>query len=233
MSMTDNQFEQLLATAIQEYGGDYIEVPEEMYKPHRFTRSFEKRMRQILRKKRGIRPSSKRIPLRMLIAIIVTAIIAGSATALSVSAIREAIWGFITEVYETFTNVRAEQDENVPVMLEEIYEVTWVPEGFVVAKETYTYNTNQIEFENGKEYIILRQTTISNYNVNYDTESVAIEGATNGMSRCFWIVQDESKIFVWEKDNYIFELTISFNGDDETAQKVAIAIAKRVEKVEH
>ena len=135
MSMTDSQFEQLLATAIQEYGGDYIEVPEEMYKPHRFTRSFEKRMRQILRKKRGIRPSSKRIPLRMLIAIIVTAILAGSATALSVSAIREAIWGFITEVYETFTNVRAEQDENVPVMLEEIYEVTWVPEGFEMVQE--------------------------------------------------------------------------------------------------
>ena len=51
--MTDKRFEELLAEAITEYGGAYIDVPEEMKKPHRFTRSFEKRMQQLIAKERG------------------------------------------------------------------------------------------------------------------------------------------------------------------------------------
>ena len=127
--MTENQSDELRRAAIQEYGGEYIEIPEKMRKPHHFSRSFERHMQKLIRQA-GIQVKHRRLPLRQLIAIMIAAVMVLSAAAMSVSAVSDVIIGFITEVYETFTGVRAEPSEDAPETLEEIYEVTWVPEGY-------------------------------------------------------------------------------------------------------
>lgn len=226
--MTDSQFEELLAEAIQEYGGDYIEVPEEMWKPHRFSRTFEKRMRRILWKERGIRPPRKRIPLRMLVAVIVTAIIAVSATALTVSAFREAIIGFIMDVYETFTNVRAETDEEEPETLEEIYEVTWVPEGFELMEDELAGYCHFMLYQDGENFIFFKQFSLSDYISNYDTENAEIQEVKIGSIDGLWITGEDIMILVWRSDDYAYEIFVEHiqRVDENDVYKMAESVKK-------
>lgn len=228
--MTDSQFEELLSETIQKYGGDYIEIPEEMWKPHRFSRAFEKRMRQLLWKERGIRPAQKRIPMRMLITVIITAIMAVSVAALSVSAFREAIIGFITDIYSTFTNVKAETDENAVESLEEIYEVTWVPDGFELVMDDLSLGMHQMEYRREDEYIWFKQIAVEEYNVNYDTEQTDMEYIKIDDMEGFWI--SDAQLLVWRNEKYVFELNVSINENGRLSQNVALSVQKNVKKVE-
>lgn len=228
--MTDSQFEKLLSETIQKYGGDYIEIPKEMWKPHRFSITFEKRMRQLLWKERGIRPTQKRIPLRMLIIVIITAILTASAAALSVSAFREAIVGFITDIYNTFTNVQAETDENAAETLEEIYEVTWVPDGFELVMDDLTPGMHRVDYRNDEDYICFKQFLTANYSANYDIERSDMEYISIYSMDGFWI--PETQVLVWKNDNYVFEIILSIESEQQNARNAAVLIAKSVQKVE-
>ena len=228
--MTDSQFEELLSETIQKFGGDYIEIPEEMWKPHRFSRTFEKRMRQLLWKERGIRPAQKRIPLRMLITVIITAIVAVSVAALSVSAFWKEIVGFVTDVYNTFTNVQAETDENAADTLEEIYEVTWVPDGFELVMDDLSDSMHQMEYRKGEDYIWFRQFILENYSVNYDTEHTEIEQVEICSMDGFWI--SETQVLVWKNEEYVFEIIVSIDLEQHDAHDVAVSAAESVQKVE-
>ena len=205
--MTENQFDELLKAAIQEYGGEYIEIPEEMRKPHHFSRSFERRMQKIVRQA-GIQVKHRRLPLRQLIAIIIAAVMVLSAAAMSVSAVRDVIIGFITEVYETFTGVRAEPSEDAPETLEEIYEVTWVPEGYELIEDIREsgYRTQRFENATTNSVIIFDQYPVSRYSANYDTENAEFKNVLvngeNGMA----IEWDDEYELIWKKSNYVLEL---------------------------
>lgn len=231
MRMTDKRFEELLAEAITEYGGAYIDVPEKMKKSHRFTRSFEKRMQQLIAKERGIRPPRKRLSLRMLIVVIVTAVIAASSV-MTVSAFREAIIGFITEVYEKFTNVQAEPDEDAPDTLEEIYEVTWVPEGFELVEDEILDVQHKMRFMNYNRFIAFTQFSVSDYSANYDTEKALVSPIKIADCDGFWIVDEETNVLVWESNTYVFEIVLSLDCPQQDRWLIAQNIAKSVKKAE-
>lgn len=226
--MTDSRFEELLAEAIQEYGGDYIEVPEEMWKPHRFSRAFKKRMRKILQKERETYLPRKRIPLRLLIAVIVTAIIAVSAAAATVGALREAILGFITNGQDMFANIRADVDMDAPETLETLYEMTWVPEGYEVVEEVSLDTWHYIYYENGEDYIRFGQWTLGGYNTNYDNEGLEIVDARIGSYDGLWMKGNGDAAFVWKMDDYIFEIIAVDDRhiDEETVRKMVESVKK-------
>lgn len=229
--MTENQFDELLKAAIQEYGGEYIEIPEEMRKPHHFSRSFERRMQKLIRQA-GIQVKHRRLPLRQLIAIIIAAVMVLSAAAMSVSAVRDVIIGFITEVYETFTGVRAEPSEDAPETLEEIYEVTWVPEGYEL-QESYTDSKKmQMEYGNGNNCILFMQETISSFCKNYDTQGIEMN-SINILGKCgFRIEYDDGDIIVWNDEKYVYELTFVLVEKDDMNENIELKIANSVKKAE-
>lgn len=207
--MTENQFDELLKAAIQEYGGEYIEIPEKMRKPHHFSRSFERRMQKLIRQA-GIQVKHRRLPLRQLIAIIIAAVMVLSAAAMSVSAVRDVIIGFITEVYETFTGVRAEPSEDAPETLEEIYEVTWVPEGYILS-EANNSSKNQCELFVNHEfnsYISFDQYLLSKYSANIDNENSEWNSIMIGGNHGAIIERADGYEIAWNNGKYVFEISI-------------------------
>ena len=229
--MTENQFDELLKAAIQEYGGEYIEIPEEMRKPHHFSRSFERRMQKLIRQA-GIQVKHRRLPLRQLIAIIIAAVMVLSAAAMSVSAVRDVIIGFITEVYETFTGVRAEPSEDAPETLEEIYEVTWVPEGFTLTSKYCDAKYRVTRFENQGKNIVLRQTIVSAYVENYDEEEAEMQAVVVGDSTGFEIQYSYEDIIVWNDEDYVMELIFMYTPTDSINENDRRKVAESVEKIE-
>ena len=78
----------------------------------------------------------------------------------------------------------------------------------------------------------MKQTPVSDYDMNYDTESVDVEKIEDDLLEGFWIIQDIGEILVWRENDYIFELTIYMNSDVELSKTTAILVAKSVRKVE-
>ncbi len=229
--MTENQFDELLKAAIQEYGGEYIEIPEEMRKPHHFSRSFERRMQKLIRQA-GIQVKHRRLPLRQLIAIIIAAVMVLSAAAMSVSAVRDVIIGFITEVYETFTGVRAEPSEDAPETLEEIYEVTWLPEGYELISEYNNGQYRQLRYEKENARIIFYQTTEDSYTSNYDTEEADIVSVMVGETYGFEIEYNDECVIVWQEDGFVFSVNFIYSQEGKINQNEMKNVANSVKKVE-
>ncbi len=235
--MTDSRFEELLAEAIQEYGGDYIEVPEEMWKPHRFSRAFEKRMRKILQKERrthqqerGTYLPRRRIPLRLLIAVLVSFLVAIAAVT-TVGAFREAIVGFVVNEQDVFANIRADADVDAPETLETLYEMTWVPEGYEVTKEVHLDILNYVHYENNEDdYISFSQSTLVDFIANYDNENLDIVDARIGSYDGLWMKGDSDAIFVWKMDDYIFEIIAV--GDRHIDEEVVHKMVESVKKAD-
>lgn len=228
----EHRFEELLSEAIQMYGRVYIKIPAGKRRLHRFPEAFEEQIRDLFPEEHSIHPVRRRMPLRMLITVIIAAILAVSATALTVGAFRDAIIGFITQVYETFTNVQAEADTSAPDTLAEIYEVTWLPEGFEQTEDTVSTFSHHTLFVDGTDYIHFLQYIPSKYSSNYDTENADAESFGVGDLEGFWISQDDGNVFVWKNEYYIFEIATSMELD-ETVKEQIVLMAESVEKVEN
>ncbi|EQB21591.1 hypothetical protein UNSWDHB_1091 [Dehalobacter sp. UNSWDHB] len=72
-----------------------------------FSPEFERKMKALIRQSKNNKSVSRRH--RKLVAILVAAIILLFGSAMSVSAVRETVFKFITEVYEKYTQVSFEK----------------------------------------------------------------------------------------------------------------------------
>ena len=136
----------------------------------------------------------------------------------------------LSDVYNTFTNVQAETDENAADTLEEIYEVTWVPDGFELVMDDLSDSMHQMEYRKGEDYIWFRQFILENYSVNYDTEHTEIEQVEICSMDGFWI--SETQVLVWKNEEYVFEIIVSIDLEQHDAHDVAVSAAESVQKVE-
>jgi hypothetical protein len=106
---------------------------------HEFSKRFERRMGKLIRRSKTGSPVGAIAFLRRHMVAFVAAIIILFASAMSVSAVRAAVFEFITEVYEKFTHIffnesRSSQDAADGFA---IYEPAYIPEGFkLVNKNT-------------------------------------------------------------------------------------------------
>ncbi len=82
-------------------------LPSEDNIDHMFSPEFERKMKALIRQSKNNKSVSRRH--RKLVAILVAAIILLFGSAMSVSAVRETVFKFITEVYEKYTQVSFEK----------------------------------------------------------------------------------------------------------------------------
>lgn len=230
--MTENQFEELLKRSIKTYGAGYIEIPEEMWKPHTFSKKFERRMQRLIRREQSFYFPLVRTPLRRVITILVTALVALTVMAMSVSAIRNAVIGFISDVFDTHTEVWVDSDEQAPETLEELYEITEIPEGFQLAYADVTDNMNESIYVNGKNYFYFRQYTKWSYIVNQDTENDDMQQITVNGCKGFLIDYKNGYCLTWDEGEYVFVIEVVLSEKDILNKESVELMANSVRKVE-
>lgn len=230
--MTESQFEELLKQSIKTYGGSYIEVPEEMWKPHTFSKRFERRMQRLIQREKSFYFPLVRTPLRRVITILVTALVAISVMAMSVSAIRNAVIGFISDVFDTHTKVYVDSALQAPETLEELYEITELPEGFELEWMDITDSRNESVYTNGNSYIFFTQHTKWNYTANYNTENDDMQQVTVNGNNGFIIERGDEYNLIWDDGDYVFLIEVTLAESDLLDKKAIESIANSVQKVE-
>lgn len=227
--MTERQFDVFLENTIKNFGEDYIDFSEETIIQHTFSKRFERKMARLIRQQKSFYFPMIRTPIRRTVTIMVTVIIILSTTVISVSALREAFIRFITEIFDTHTEVQTIQDDTAPGSFEDIYAITNIPDGFeVVFKNDNITEAPALitEYRNSQQYIIFSQYIKPRYDVNVNTEGYEMVRIDVNGNEGFMIDMVDNYYIAWDNGDYIFEI------DSNISKDILINMAKSVQKIE-
>lgn len=227
--MTDKQFDLFLENTIKNFGEDYIDFSEETIIQHTFSKRFERKMARLIRQQKSFYFPIIRTPIRRTVTIMITVIIILSTTVISVSALREAFIRFMTEIFDTHTEVQAIQDDTAPESFEDIYVITNIPDGFEIVFQNDNIEETPVlmtEYRNGQQRIIFSQYIKSRYDVNVNTEGYEMVRIDINGNEGFIVDMVDDYYIAWDNGDYIFEI------DSNVGKDVLINMAKSVQKVE-
>ena len=227
--MTDKQFDVFLENTIKNFGEDYIEFSEETIIQHTFSKRFERKMSRLIRQQKSFYFPMIRTPIRRTVTIMVTVIIILSTTVISVSALREAFIRFITEIFDTHTEVQVISDDTAPESFEDIYAITNIPDGFEIIFRNDNIDGTPVlmtEYRNGQQRIIFSQYIKSRYDVNVNTEGYEMERIDINGNEGFIINMVDDYYIAWDNGDYIFEVV------GNVGENTLIDVVNSVQKVE-
>ena len=189
---------------------DYMSSLEERYgREHIFGNKHNKEMAKLIKRQR--RPYFKLISTAgRRAACIIVAFIVMSASALSVKAIREAFFDFITSIFSDHNVVTTESgtDKGYPTNIEEEYYISELPDGFEEMDKGKTDNSIDISYFRNDEYVFFTQYTKTAYEQTYDNERSEFNEYMDSDGKQYMVITNKSGItYIWDNGRYIFEVT--------------------------
>jgi len=154
----------------------------------------------------------------------VAAIILLFGSAMSVSAVRETVFKFITEIYEKYTQVSFEKLQPSQGTNEDftVYVPNRIPAGFELINE----NLNGmviLEYEKGNDFLSYEQKRLDKVSLHINTEGIELEELVfNGLPARYYSNHGMQTLF-WYDDNYMYMISSTLNKD------TVFDIAKSVE----
>ncbi|MBR1662994.1 MAG: DUF4367 domain-containing protein [Ruminococcus sp.] len=204
-----NAMEEVLAEEFAEYIND---LP--LYTEHQFSERHNRKMNKLIKRQRKpyfsmISTAGRRA------ACVIVAFVVLSASALSVRAIREAFFDFITSIFSDHSVVTVESgtDSGYPETIEEEYYISALPEGFEKAGDERTGNSIDISYFRENDYILFTQYTKSCYEQNYDNEYTEYKEHIDGDEKYLVIENEYDTTYIWDTGKYIFTIQSNLNKD--------------------
>lgn len=137
---------------------------------------------------------------------------------------------FLRREHSDNTELLAANVEGAPAVLEEIYHITAVPEGYVCTSDNFSpVNHTQIyTYKNTDVTFMFHQTVKSEYNAHYDDEGFYLEETKLGDYPAIYCDYSEDdlicSLIVWDNGDYIFELIGLFSENDLRALAESVQI---------
>ncbi len=168
-----------------------------------YSRRHIKNMARIVNGKQIKKPLN-----RKMIAILVAAailLLAGCAIIY-----RNEIREFITDIRERFVKVSFSEGENESQNIEEIYELTYVPEGYVLTEESITRMGIQYKFTNEEgESIKFIQQPLDSSSFSVDIEHGDYEIINIGEYGIYYRQINTGYCYIWNDGKYAMQLYVS------------------------
>ena len=167
---------------------------------HEFSDKHNKKMKKLII--RQSRPYFKLIVL--------------SASALSVEAVRNAVYDFIIKIFSNHSVVTTESgtDDGYPTSIEEKYYISKLPAGFEQTQYGETDNSISVFYSNGKKGILFDQNVKGDHKIYMDNERTDFTKIEIDGQEYLLFESDTDVTCIWDNGRYI--LSISSNLDKET-----------------
>lgn len=213
--MTDNQsFLQALEKEFNSrFDKDFIEL--ESKAPHSFSKKHNKQMEKLIKRQqkpyfRLISTTGRRVACSIVIFVVL------SASALSVKAIREPFFDFISHIFSGHTVVTADSKSgsNYPDTIEEEYYISALPDGFVLRNNERNLSSIDLSYFKDDKYIFFSQNTKSSYKEFFDNEHTTFSEYTDEEGqRYLYIENNDDSTFVWDNGVYILKKVSNLDKD--------------------
>ena len=201
----DPVFLQALEEVCDEEFENYLRTLEDC-DPHVFSEKHNKKMQKLIKRQRSpffrfTNTTCKRV------ACVIVAVFIVSASALSVKAIREPVFNFVSNIFSDHTVVttESESDEGYPDTIKDEYCISDLPNGFELKDEIKSIDSIDKSYFYNEQYILLSQNTKKTYKQNYDNEHSSFNELTDSNGEKYIIIQNEYDItIIWDNGRYIF-----------------------------
>lgn len=146
--------------------------------------------------------TAKRRFVTVLVAIILLFVLS-----LSITAVRETVFNFVTKTFLTHTDFYISGDGEKPSLdtIAVYKKPSWLPDGYVEKGHTQTPNSSYYLFENDTVQIEFYQ-YILNYQVTLDTENSNFQRIHTTKGLLYANEKYNSRTFLWLDDSYSYEL---------------------------
>ena len=181
---------------------------------HEFSKRFERRMGKLIRRGKTGSPVGAIAFLRRHMVAFVAAIIILFASAMSVSAVRAAVFEFITEVYEKFTHMFFEESPPSQESSDEfiVRRPSFIPEGFELVSEK-TAGPVLLVYEKGSDYISYSQQRVEDVSMDINTEGAELEELEfKGLPAKYYSNQGVQNL-LWYDDEYLYMVSSTLDRD--------------------
>ncbi len=191
---------------------------------YEFSNEFKRKMRKLVHRSKTGSPAGGAVFLRRRAVAFVAAIIILFASAMSVSAVRAAVFEFITEVYEKFTHIFFNESRSSQGAADgfAIYEPAYIPEGFKLVNKN-TDGLVLLEYEKKNDFISYSQQCLENVSININTEGVKLEELEfKGLPAKYYSNQGVQNL-LWYDEKYMYMVSSTLDRD------IVFKIAESVE----
>lgn len=174
---------------------------------HEFSDKHNKKMKKLI--KRQSRPYFKLISTATRrAACIIVAMIVLSASALSVEAVRNAVYDFIIKIFSNHSVVTIESgtDDGYPTSIEEKYYISKLPAGFEQTQYIETDDSVSILYSNGKKSIFLDQSVKGDHKIYMDNERTSFTKIEIDGQEYLLFESDTDVTCIWDNGRYILEI---------------------------
>jgi len=181
---------------------------------HEFSKRFERRMGKLIRRSKTGSPVGAIAFLRRHMVAFVAAIIILFASAMSVSAVRAAVFEFITEVYEKFTHIFFNESRSSSDSAGEfiVRRPSFIPEGFELVSEK-TAGPVLLVYEKGSDYISYSQQRVEDVSMDINTEGAELEELEfKGLPAKYYSNQGVQNL-LWYDDEYLYMVSSTLDRD--------------------
>jgi len=181
---------------------------------HEFSKRFERRMGKLIRRGKTGSPVGAIAFLRRHMVAFVAAIIILFASAMSVSAVRAAVFEFITEVYEKFTHIFFNESRSSSDSAGEfiVRRPSFIPEGFELVSEK-TAGPVLLVYEKGSDYISYSQQRVEDVSMDINTEGAELEELEfKGLPAKYYSNQGVQNL-LWYDDEYLYMVFSTLDRD--------------------
>ena len=167
-----------------------------------YSRRHIKNMARIVNGKTPRKPLST----KMIAILVAAAILLASCAIIYRNEIRE----FVSKVYDTFVDLRFEEGEKESRTIEEIYELTYVPDGYTLEKQKTTKSRVEYVFTNeNDEYIKFIQRPIDASSFSVDIEHGDYNVINIGEYEIYYRQTDGINYYLWNDGKYAMQLYVS------------------------
>lgn len=203
-----NMYDNVLKQAFKEYMEERLD--SDIYREDEFetSKSFEKKMSKMIKSQHNVyhKLTLTRARKVLCIAAIIIAILLST---LSVGAVRDFVANFFVEHFKTHDSISANTEEGTyPTKLEKIYELGYIPEGFILQDKSIIANSASYLYFKGEKPLMFEQYTKDSYSTDMDNEfSTQTTEVYKGKEYYVSDHNDGSYTFIWDDGEYIFDIT--------------------------
>lgn len=142
---------------------------------------------------------------------------------LGISAVRERVFSFVSDVYKKFTVFYTQEihsSNNGPTAIEQQYTLNWLSDHCTLKEKNDYGATINTVWEYGEDEIVFEQSISSAANLILDNEAAVYSEYVAKDVEYYYVLKHETYCFLWTNGAYSFMLTLPENLGWETTQNI-------------
>jgi hypothetical protein len=192
--------------------------------PHTFSHKFEKNCGRLVKARRKLYYTLIATAQRRVACVIATIFVLSIVTVMSVGALRTPLFSFIAETFKKYSIVKTDNAENSPVIIEDVYGITYPLDGFEITFEDKNADALYLCYGKDDEDIIFQQHTKLSYNQVINTEGTEILYIQMNDYEVMYYYNMNYHSYIWESKEYVF--VVGSNLDKETSDEIVLSVKK-------